>query len=155
MFHLLLLSLLFSFSAYGKNSVIINQGEFSFNHPTCLIRFDSQQPFAKKIATNLKDKGFKLHEFIEDKKMNPEDLYFSLLIQRDGILFKDCKLKLKVLQSNSVKALDNDIVLLETETVRVFPRVTFSGDERCSRGIDDLFVDIPSCKSGRILKNKN
>lgn len=155
MLHLLLSLLLFSFSAYGENSVLINQGDFSFNHPTCLIRFDSTQEFSKEIAKNLKNKGFKIHEFIEDKKMNPEDLYFSLLIQREGILFKDCKLRLRILQAYSVKPLEKDLLLLEAKTVREFPRVTFNGNNLCRRGIDDLFVDIPSCKSGRILKNKN
>jgi len=118
-----------------------------------LLRFDEKQEFSTKLKENLIKKGFKLHGYIEEKKLNPEDLYMTLSISREGLFFKDCKLTIKINEATSSKILSTDKTLLQTVTTRAYPRVTFNGDERCTRGIDDLFVDLPSCKSGRsILK---
>lgn len=144
---------LLTFSVMAQNTVQINTDDFSFNHPTCLVRFKSSQEFSAKLKENLITKGFKLHDFIETDKLNPEDMYVQLSINREGILFKDCKLNLKINEASGSKVLTTDKTLLESNVTRLYPRVTFDGDERCRRGIDDLFVDIPSCKSGRsILK---
>ena len=147
----LLILFLFSFTVLAQNTVEINTDDFSFNHPTCLLRFDEKQEFSPKLKENLIKKGFKLHDFIEENKLNPEDLYISLSINREGMFFKDCKLNLKINEAISSKTLSTDKTLLQTTTTRSYPRVTFSGDERCTRGIDDLFVDLPTCKSGRAI----
>ncbi|PIP89705.1 MAG: hypothetical protein COW01_04775 [Bdellovibrionales bacterium CG12_big_fil_rev_8_21_14_0_65_38_15] len=142
-----------SFAVSAQNTVKINSDDFSFDHPTCLLRFDEKQEFSTKLKENLIKKGFKLHGYIEEKKLNPEDLYMTLSISREGLFFKDCKLTIKINEATSSKILSTDKTLLQTVTTRAYPRVTFNGDERCTRGIDDLFVDLPSCKSGRsILK---
>ncbi len=152
---MILILALFMFPAFAQNSVLINTEDFSFSHPTCLIRFDKTQEFAGKLASNLTNKGFKLHDFIDKDKLNSEDLYLSLSIEREGLFFKDCKLHLRIMQANSAKRISSDKILLESKTIRAIPRVTFSGDERCTRGIDDLFVDIPKCTSGALLKSNN
>ncbi len=144
---------LFIFSAHAQNTAVINSDDFSFTHPTCLVRFDNSQEFANKISVNLKDKGFKLQDYIEGEKLNPEDMYLSLTIKREGWFFKDCELDLKIMEAKSSKRLSTDRTLLESKTVRAYPRVTFSGDERCTRGIDDLFIDIPKCTSGALLNS--
>tara|TARA_R110000868_G_scaffold154736_2_gene380977 strand:+ start:36189 stop:36647 length:459 start_codon:yes stop_codon:yes gene_type:complete len=146
--------LLFFTNALAEDAVLINQDDFSFNHPTCLIRFDSTQEFADKIASNLKDKGFKLQDYLPEGKLNPEDMYLNLIIEREGWFYKDCVLDLVISQANSVKPLSSDLRLMSAKAKRMYPRVTFSGDERCTRGIDDLFVNIPTCRSGRLLKSK-
>lgn len=150
---LLLLSLFLSI-AQAQEAVIINQDDFSFNHPTCLIRFDSSQEFASEIRANLKTKGFKIQDYLPEGKLNPEDLYLKLGIEREGWFYKDCHLTLQISQANSIKPLMSDLLLMSAKVKRIYPRVTFSGDERCTRGIDDLFVNIPTCRSGRLLKNK-
>tara|TARA_R110000868_G_scaffold25366_2_gene98857 strand:- start:2012 stop:2470 length:459 start_codon:yes stop_codon:yes gene_type:complete len=150
---LLLLSLFLSI-AQAQDAVIINQDDFSFNHPTCLIRFDSSQEFASEIRANLKTKGFKIQDYLPEGKLNPEDLYLKLGIEREGWFYKDCHLTLQISQANSIKPLMSDLLLMSAKVKRIYPRVTFSGDERCTRGIDDLFVNIPTCRSGRLLKNK-
>lgn len=136
----------------AQNTVQINTDDFSFNHPTCLVRFNPSQEFSKKLKENLITKGFKLHDFIESDKLNPEDMYVQLTIKREGILFKDCKLNLKINEASGSKVLSTDKTLLESNVTRIYPRVTFDGDERCRRGIDDLFVDIPKCTSGKMLQ---
>lgn len=143
---------LITFSAMAQNTVQINTDDFSFNHPTCLLRFNSKQEFSTNLKENLTTKGFKLHDFIEKDKLNPEDMYVQLTIKREGILFKDCKLNLKINEAGGSKVLSTDKTLLESNVTRIYPRVTFDGDERCRRGIDDLFVDIPKCTSGKMLQ---
>lgn len=145
----------FTASALAQNTVQINENDYSFNHPTCLLRFDSAQDFSDKLKENLVKRGFKLHDFIEDNKLNPEDLYLSLSIEREGIFFKDCKLHLKINQAVSSKRLSSDKTIIQSQTTRTYPRVTFDGDERCTRGIDDLFVNVPKCESGKsFIENK-
>lgn len=131
--------------------VILNDGEYSFNHPTCLLRFDSKMEFADKVSSKLQEKGFKLHDFLPEGKLNSEDMYFSLVIEREGLLFKECKLTYKIAEAGTIKPVTSDKKLLSSSTTRAFPRVTFDGDERCRRGIDDLFVNIPTCRSGKLL----
>ena len=143
----------FTFSVMAQNTVQIDSNNFSFNHPTCLVRFNSSQEFSAKLKENLITKGFKLHDFIETDKLNPEDMYVQLTIEREGILFKDCKLNLKINEASGSKVLSTDKTLLEAKTTRLYPRVTFNGDERCRRGIDDLFIDIPKCISGKMLQS--
>ncbi|MBH46866.1 MAG: hypothetical protein CME71_01705 [Halobacteriovorax sp.] len=151
---MLLYLLFFISTTFAEDAVLINQEDFSFNHPTCLIRFDSNQEFASEIASNLKEKGFKLQDYLPEGKLNPEDMYLKLIIEREGWFYKDCLLDLVISQANSIKPLSSDLRLMSAKVKRMYPRVTFSGDERCSRGIDDLFVNIPKCRSGRLLKNK-
>lgn len=142
---------LFLNALYADVGVILNEGEYSFNHPTCLLRFDNKTEFADKISSKLKEKGFKLHDFLPEGKLNSEDMYFSLTIEREGMLFKECKLTYKIAEASTIKPVTSDKKLLSSTTTRAFPRVTFDGDERCRRGIDDLFVNVPTCRSGKLL----
>lgn len=148
-----LLLLLISHSVYAEVGVVLNEGQYSFDHPTCLLRFDPKQEFASKIADALKEKGYKLHDYLPEGKLNPEDMYFTLTISRTGMFFKDCEVSYYIHEASGVKPISSDKQMLHSKTTRSLPRVTFSGDERCTRGIDDLFVNLPSCRSGRSLKS--
>lgn len=148
----MILAVLFFISTLrAEVGVMLNEGEYSFNHPTCLLRFDSSMEFADKISSKLQEKGFKLHDFLPDGKLNSEDMYFALNIERIGLLFKECKLTYRIAEASTIKPVTSDRKLLSSSTTRAFPRVTFDGDERCRRGIDDLFVNVPTCRSGKLL----
>src|SRR5690606_30892721 len=136
---------LYSFNSFAEVNVVLNEGDYSFNHPTCLIRFDSKLEFADKLEKKLKEKGFKTDAYLPEGKLNPEDMYFHFTLNRVGLIYKECQLEFKIQEAKSVKPVSSDPVFFSAKTTRSLPRVTFSGDERCTRGIDDLFVELPNC----------
>lgn len=149
MIFLLLLS-----SLVQAENAFINKSDFTITHPTCLVRFDETQEFGEKLGRKLKEKGYKTHAFLPEKKLNVEDWYFTSSIKREGMIYKDCTISYAILEAKSVRPASMDIKILEGSSKRNLPRVTFSGDERCTRAIDDLFVNIPTCRSGLPIRMK-
>src|SRR5690606_1855305 len=96
-------ALLYISSANAELGVLLNERDFSFNHPTCLLRFDQKIEFSQQIQEKLKEKGFKLHDYLPEGKLNPEDMYFQFSLNRKGIIFKDCEVSYQINQASSIR----------------------------------------------------
>lgn len=128
-------------------SISLNLSAFEMKHLDCRIRFNKGNDFLIRQAHELlSDKGYQVHPFVNENKMNVGDLYFSLTYKRDpSKMWKDCVVKVSVKKAINQRAYSKDKTLYEKSVRRALPRHTFSGNERCTRGLKDAFVHIPKC----------
>ena len=63
-------------------------------------------------------------------------------------LYKDCSVEVSLKRAKARHMSSKDKVIVTKIVTRKFPRLTFSGDERCLLALKDVFVHIPICKSG-------
>ena len=142
---------------------------FTIEHPDCRVRikqFNKDNDFLKDIFfEKLKERNFKPDYLVENKRLIIGEMYLTLSIstpkevQRkqkvDGKLvnktinplYPPCviSLELKKAKGNIVRKSDKTLF---TKTIeRGFPRITFKGNERCTRALKEAFVHIPKCKS--------
>jgi hypothetical protein len=64
-------------------------------------------------------------------------------------LYSPCIVKLELKQAKGNTIRKSDKTLFQKEVERGFPRVTFKGNERCTRALKDAFVHIPKCNKTR------
>lgn len=128
-------------------TLITSLQAFEMKHLDCKIRYNKADDFLNRQAHGLlSDKGYRVHSFVNGNKMNVGDLYFKLDYLRDPEkMWKDCVVKVSVKKATNQKAYSKDKTLYEKSIRRALPRHTFSGNERCKRGLKDAFVHIPRC----------
>lgn len=122
--------------------------QFVFKHLDCKVRFNKTENFMNKLAQKkLSEKGYITYSFNQNNRMNVGDLYFKLAFTRDpGKLWKDCIVTTELRKAKNQRVLSKDKILFSRTVRRSLPRHTFSGDERCTRGLKDTFINIPHCK---------
>lgn len=120
---------------------------FEMKHIDCKIRYNKIDDFLSRKAYGLLlDKGYKVQSFVNGNKMNVGDIYFKLDYLRDPAkMWKDCVIKVAIKKAINQKEYSRDKTLFEKSIRRSLPRHTFSGNERCTRGLKDAFVHIPKC----------
>lgn len=137
----LTLSLIFSFESFS----------FSVSHPDCRMRirnFTKDNQFLKSLFLDkLKERNYTVDYMVDNKRVISGELYIELIMTRiDNLIYDDCRVKLEMKQAKGNVTTATDKVLFKKETTRKLPRVTFKGDERCTRALKDAFVHIPRCK---------
>lgn len=130
------------------SSPLFAQEEFLFKHLDCKVRYNTTSDFLSQLANKkLVDKNYTPQPFVDGNKMNVGDLYFQLEYKRDPRkLWRDCIVKISIKKATNQKAMSKDKTLFSRSVTRSLPRHTFSGDERCKRGLSDAFVNIPPCQ---------
>ena len=120
---------------------------FNIKHPTCTLRIDKKDlEFSKEWFEGLEKKGFKIKPYLENNRLYPQDLYAKMYTKRlKGKIYKDCLANVEILLANRDKPTSKDKVLASRKSKRSLPRITFNGNERCTRAIKDALVHIPNC----------
>jgi len=140
----LLLALFFIYISTSKAAQY-----YTFKDPSCKAYIDSkkikQYEIVSVFSDQLKEKKIFAESFPGNKKIVKGDLYFELLKESEGIIWKDCIITLALKRSEGNFPSAEDKVLYETKNKRQFPRITFGGKERCERALKDAFVHIPTC----------
>lgn len=132
---------------------VINAQEFTFEHSDCKIRTKSYQNdeldnLVEKAKDKLVQRKFEIQSFIENERLLPNDLYFTLEVDRPkDHLFTSCIVKIAIKVAKGNKPTSADRSLYQKSIKRSVPRITFQGAERCRMALQDAFVHIPLCKS--------
>lgn len=124
------------------------QKEFTFDHQDCRIRMKRPNtPRLEQAKQLLEKKDFKVQELLDNKRVFPGDLYFSLLIEKPkDKLYTDCIVTIEILKAKGNIPNSNDSTLFKKSVTRRVPRITFKGEERCRMALDDAFIHIPYCR---------
>jgi hypothetical protein len=130
-------------------SLMAQEPKYSFKHLDCNIRYSKSDDFMNKLAhKKLSDKAFVVKDYVDGDRMNVGDLYFHLEYLRDpSKLWKDCIVKVAIKKASGQKALPKDKSLYSRSVKRSLPRLTFDGNERCTRALKDAFIHIPYCQT--------
>lgn len=132
---------------------VIKAQEFTFEHSDCKIRTKTYQNdefnnLIEKAKDKLVQRNFVLQTFIENERLLPNDLYFSLEVDRPkDHIFTSCIVKIAIKVAKGNKPTGADRTLYQKSIKRSVPRITLKGSERCRMALQDAFVHIPLCKS--------
>lgn len=130
---------------------------FTFAHSNCraVIEFESnhfnerdQEIMKQEIMKNAQKKNFEVLGEITGLSGQTAQLTFKAKMYRSGFIYKNCHIELELHGPNpqaQITGGSRSIKLYEADINRQFPRVTFKGNERCTRAIADAFVHIPTC----------
>ncbi len=154
------IGLYFLLSIIGTTFANTDHQFFTMAHSTCethiFYQFDGfndrdQENMKQRVQSSLEQKGFKInvHESTDNRaqRVLSEELYFEVKMSREGWLYKNCLLDMKLKEARSSGRTRQDRVLHKAEINRQFPRVTFKGNERCVRAISDALIHIPVCRA--------
>ncbi|MDC1175630.1 hypothetical protein OAT67_09540 [Bacteriovoracaceae bacterium] len=125
---------------------------FTFDHENCQIRlkdFSKKQKYLKEVLEKqLKKRNFKTLEMKDNKRVLPNELYAKINVIKlpSNLLYHPCLVELEIKVAQTRTPTESDDTLFERSVKRMFPRVTFEGEERCKRALEDAFVHIPYCK---------
>lgn len=130
---------------------------FTFHHPSCeaiiFLEFDNhfndrdQQRMRDKILETTTRRGFKAQFPSNENRVIPANtLYFKISMERVGFIYKGCRVEAELFSPEGNRPGPRDRRLYGGDTTRQFPRVTFKGNERCVRAVDDTFVHIAHCR---------
>ena len=133
-----------SFSIYAKDPV------FSFRHPDCKIKalVEKEQKFLFSTLQEMaKKRGFKILKMKNKRDIYKGEMYFKLnFIRVNKKLYNHCQVNLKIKLAKEDRYISSrDEVLYDQKNTRSLPRITFKGDERCTRALKDAFIHIPTC----------
>lgn len=142
------------FLGFLASSLMAQTPSFNFSHPQCQFNLILEaQDFSERDTLQMEEKLVeaaakkRLEPILPGQRPVPSALTLQVKMHRSGFLFKTCHVDLKLLGRRA----DNTTMTLGEAVInRQFPRVSFRGNERCTRAIDDAFVQVPTClKSGR------
>ncbi len=144
--------------------------DFVIKDPSCKLRWDKlgHQDLDQHMKDALVKKGYTPIPFAKRGRLFANDLYLKheikRLAERDVVkrrvtkgvlsekktgtkklLYKICQFSFSLQKAKSTVPTSKDPLLVQKETQRSVPRVTFDGDERCQRAISDAFVHLPRC----------
>lgn len=128
---------------------------FTIGHQTCEAQVfletegfndSDKKTMLSKMSETASKKGYRIDEASQgSNRIASNQLYFDVEMKRSGFLYKNCQVIVELKEPQSQRPTTRDKVLHKGEVERRFPRVTFKGNERCTRAIDDAFVHIPTC----------
>ena len=126
---------------------------FFLKLPNCDVKYvenpEHSSDFQTLLKSIIKDRKYKLKTFKKRAKINEGELYFMVeLTKSKSVLYKDCNVEVSLKRAKARHMSSQDKVIVTKIVTRKFPRLTFSGKERCLLALKDAFVHIPTCKSG-------
>lgn len=129
------------------NSIVLASA-FTFEHPTCKVRFVGGE--SKKLnelaKEKLKERNYESQELVNGKALIVNDLYYVMDVAKDKKLYKTCIITSELKIASDRIPRKKDQVLYKKEIKRSLPRITFKGMERCKMAVKETFVHIPTCK---------
>ena len=124
---------------------------YTYEHPTCNVSLHDnfkEESFKELVVSLLKERSYNISFLKKRNILKSGDLH--LLIKKNklkGKMWKDCVVEAKLYYSKNSNASLKDDVIFKKKVKRQYPRVTFSGNERCERALKDSFIHIPHCLS--------
>lgn len=135
--------LIIPFFCFGNE---IKKRYFYLKHPSCEIRLKRKNFKLKWYwETQLRKNNYKIKYISKDGRLSPGDLYLLTSVRKGSEGFKSCKMGFDLKEAKRSRPRLGDKILYQNIIKRKFPRVTFEGEERCRRAINDLMVHLPYC----------
>jgi len=139
-----------TFFIISSNGYTQSQSDYFYvKKANCELRLSplgkNEVQFKGHIKKLLSKKGYTVKDFIENKRVLPGEDYIEFKISKSDDFWKKCISLFKYKTSEFNKPSIKDKIKYMHQTTRSLPRITPSGNERCTRSIKDLLVHLPQC----------
>ncbi|MGB0452154.1 MAG: hypothetical protein ACPGJV_00455 [Bacteriovoracaceae bacterium] len=149
---LILSSFLFAAKVSAQAQVLDGAFDFSITHPSCKLKvpqFNGIEILKNQLFKSLKSRGYIPSMMSNKRDIFKYDYYVQVELKKvPNKLYNKCKVTLRLKSAKNDRFLSSkDETLYKNTVTRQFPRITFEGNERCTRALRDTFIHIPKCKT--------